>query len=171
MSKSDCLRVMDIVAGTSVDGPGLRTSVYLAGCAHHCPGCHNPSTWPFDAGQEMTIAEILNRIEEEGFNVTLSGGDPFYQADRLLPLVSELKKKGYNIWCYTGFTLDELRLKNDPATDALLSAIDVLVDGPYIEELHDTALCFRGSSNQNIYDLRKGEIVSQLYDRHNELQI
>lgn len=169
MSKSGCLRVMDIVAGTSVDGPGLRTSVYLAGCAHHCPGCHNPTTWPFDAGRDMEIDEILCRIEKEGFNVTFSGGDPFYQAARLLPLVKKLKAKGYDIWCYTGFTLDELRNKHDSDIDSLLSTIDVLVDGPYVERLRDIGLCFRGSSNQNIHDLRKGEIVSQIYDRQNEL--
>lgn len=169
MSKSGCLRVMDIVAGTSVDGPGLRTSVYLAGCAHHCLGCHNPTTWPFDAGRDMEINEILCRIEKEGFNVTFSGGDPFYQAARLLPLVEKLKAKGYDIWCYTGFTLDELRNKHDSDIDSLLSTIDVLVDGPYVERLRDIGLCFRGSSNQNIHDLRKGEIVSQIYDRQNEL--
>ncbi len=85
MNKST-LRVVDIVEGTSVDGPGLRTSIYLAGCDHHCPGCHNPSTWPHDAGKDMTYEEILKIIDYNNFDVTFSGGDPLYQAQSLLPL-------------------------------------------------------------------------------------
>ncbi len=70
------LRVADIVYGTIVDGPGLRTSIYFAGCAHRCPGCHNPSTWDFAGGREVAVGDLLSQVEREGLNVTLSGGDP-----------------------------------------------------------------------------------------------
>ncbi len=150
------LRVVDIVEGTSVDGPGLRTSVYLAGCAHRCPGCHNPSTWSFEAGRDVTLDEIIGIVERNGYNVTFTGGDPLYSAQALIPLAAELRKRGYDIWCYTGFTFEEL-LSGDSSipqgTEALLEKLSVLVDGPYIESLRDTSLMFRGSSNQRILDL------------------
>ena len=82
---SSILRVLDIVAGTSVDGPGLRTSIYFAGCLHHCAGCHNPQSWDMQGGRQMSIDEIVERVEQEGFNVTFSGGDPVYQ---LIPLIN-----------------------------------------------------------------------------------
>lgn len=153
MSSSDStLRVVDIVEGTSVDGPGLRTSIYLAGCDHHCPGCHNPQTWTHDAGHDMTVDEIMRVVHRSGYNVTLTGGDPMYQARALMPLVKEIRAAGYTIWCYTGFTVEELRAM--PDTAALLDEIDVLVDGPYIEAQRDTGLLFRGSANQRIIELR-----------------
>ena len=85
------MRIVDIIAGTAVDGPGLRTSIYFAGCAHRCPECHNPSTWDFSAGKEMSTAEIMEVIEENGFNVTFTGGDPLYQAAAIVPLAEEIR--------------------------------------------------------------------------------
>lgn len=150
------LRVVDIVDGTIVDGPGLRTSIYLAGCAHRCPGCHNPSTWDFAAGRDMSVGELLAHVGREGLNVTLSGGDPIYQAGALLPFAAALKEQGYKIWCYTGFTYEAI-MTGEAGDDAiaLLDHIDVLVDGPYVEALRDTTLRFRGSSNQRLVDLRR----------------
>lgn len=80
------MRILDIVPGTSVDGPGLRTSIYFAGCSHQCPGCHNPQSWDFAGGREMSIDEIMDIVDENGFDVTLSGGDPMYNAEMILPL-------------------------------------------------------------------------------------
>ncbi len=142
------LRVIDIIEGTSVDGPGLRTSIYFAGCEHKCPGCHNPQTWPFDAGHDMSVDELLQAVDAADFNVTLTGGDPVYQAKKMLPLLEALQRRGKTVWLYTGFTYDEL-LKI-PAAKAMLPYIEAVVDGPYIEALHDTTLRFRGSSNQRI---------------------
>lgn len=142
------LRIVDIVEGTSVDGPGLRTSVYFAGCDHRCPGCHNPSTWPFDAGRDMTVDELLEIIDYNDFNVTLTGGDPVYQADRLGPLLEALARRGKSVWLYTGFTYDQLL--GMPKMKPLLRYIEAVVDGPFIKSLRDTSLQFRGSSNQNI---------------------
>lgn len=155
------LRIMDIVDGTSVDGPGLRTSVYTAGCAHACPGCHNPDTWPFDAGRDAEVADLLEHIGRNGFNVTITGGDPMYQAQALLPLARGIRDMGLNIWCYTGFTFEQLLQLPDAVS--LLHYIDVLVDGPFLLERRDTGLRFRGSDNQRIIDvatsLREGRAV------------
>ncbi len=147
----DTLRVIDIVDGTSVDGPGLRTSIYFAGCSHKCPGCHNQPTWDFNAGHDMTIDQIMQRVIENDFNVTFSGGDPLYQIKPLTNLARAIKAAGKTIWCYTGFTIEQLSA--DQTYAEFLSIIDVLVDGPYIQSLRDTDLLFRGSSNQRILKL------------------
>ena len=151
MDKSPVLRVVDIVDGTSVDGPGLRTSIYFAGCDHRCPGCHNPSTWDFNAGKDMTVDELMLRIIDNEFNVTFSGGDPLYQLEPLTALARAVKAAGKTIWCYTGFIYEDLLA--DPRYAEILSLIDVLVDGPFILALRDTDLRFRGSSNQRIIPL------------------
>ncbi|MDE5568198.1 MAG: anaerobic ribonucleoside-triphosphate reductase activating protein [Muribaculaceae bacterium] len=145
------LRVVDIVDGTSVDGPGLRTSIYFAGCDHRCPGCHNPSTWDFNAGRDMTVDELMLRIIDNEFNVTFSGGDPLYQLEPLTALARAVKASGKTIWCYTGFIYEDLLAA--PRYAEILSLIDVLVDGPFILALRDTDLLFRGSSNQRIIPL------------------
>lgn len=142
------IRVIDIVEGTAVDGPGLRTSIYLAGCAHRCPGCHNPQTWDFNAGKDMTVDELINIISQSDFNVTLTGGDPIYQAEALIPLAKKIRELGYSIWLYTGFTFEQLQ--DLPIAMQLLEYIDTIVDGPFILEQRDTSLQFRGSSNQRI---------------------
>lgn len=143
------LRVLDIVAGTSVDGPGLRTSVYFAGCHHHCPGCHNPQSWDPAGGTEMTVEQIMAEIVENDFNVTFSGGDPLYQDPQaLLELAKAVRAAGYTIWCYTGFRYEDIQ--NDPRYTALLPLFETVVDGPFVEALRDTSLLFRGSSNQRL---------------------
>ena len=142
------IRVIDIVEGTAVDGPGLRTSIYLAGCAHRCPGCHNPQTWDFYAGKDMKVDELINIISQSDFNVTLTGGDPIYQAEALIPLAKKIRELGYSIWLYTGFTFEQLQ--DMPIAMQLLEYIDTIVDGPFILEQRDTSLQFRGSSNQRI---------------------
>ncbi len=147
------IQVLDIVPGTTVDGVGLRTSIYLAGCKHCCKGCHNPQSWDFNAGIPMKVEEIIERVVEEDFNVTITGGDPLWQIDKVLPLVKEIKQKGYNIWCYTGFTWEEIRVSSQ--LSQILEWIDVIVDGRFIEEQRDISLRFRGSSNQRIIDVQK----------------
>lgn len=145
------LRVIDIIEGTSVDGPGLRTSIYFAGCRHHCPGCHNPTTWPFDAGHDMTVDELLKIIERADFNVTFTGGDPVYQAESLLPVAQAVARRGKTIWLYTGFTYEELQKM--PQAMALMPYLEAIVDGPYVEALRNPSLPFRGSDNQRIIRL------------------
>ncbi len=132
------------------DGPGFRTAIYCAGCAHHCPGCHNPQSWDFAGGHEMDVEDLLAVIKaDEMSNVTFSGGDPFYQVDAFTELARRIKQEtDKTIWCWTGFTLEEIQA--DPHLAQLLPWLDVLVDGPFIQEQRDTSLHFRGSPNQRI---------------------
>lgn len=153
LSTDKTIRVLDIKEGTIVDGPGLRTSIYLAGCKHHCQGCHNPSSWDLNGGKEMTISELIEIVQINDFNVTFSGGDPLYQIDSLLPLAAAIKALGYNIWLYTGFTIEEIQSSKSLAR--ILDYVDTIVDGKFIEELKDETLEFRGSSNQRIIYLTK----------------
>lgn len=150
MNNTAPLRIVRIVEGTSVDGPGLRTSLYFAGCRHGCPDCHNPTTWAFDAGEDMSIDQVMEVIRYNGFNVTFTGGDPLYSAESIIPLARAITEAGFNIWCYTGFTWEELMQSGTPAQKELLRYVEVLVDGPYIAALRDTSLHFRGSSNQRL---------------------
>ncbi len=149
----DSLQVLKIIPGTTVDGIGLRTSIYLAGCRHCCKGCHNPQSWDFNAGEPMNVEEIMERVIEEDFNVTLTGGDPLWQVDKVLPLVKAIKEKGYNIWCYTGFTWEEII--DSPQLSQILKWVDVIVEGRFVEELRDISLRFRGSSNQRIIKVKE----------------
>lgn len=140
--------VLDIIRGTTVDGPGFRTSIYLSGCAHRCPGCHNPQSWEADAGTPMTLQEILEVVRQEDFNVTLSGGDPLFRPEAAAALARAISELGYTVWLYTGFTYEEILAS--PALSAVLPYVEAVVDGPYVEALRDPDLLFRGSSNQRI---------------------
>lgn len=146
------MRVLDIVAGTTVDGPGLRTSIYFAGCTHHCPSCHNPESWDMAGGEEMSIDQIVDRIVEEDFDVTFTGGDPFAQIDMLVELAKRIRSVGKTIWCYTGYLYEDVAA--DPSLCRILPYIEVLVDGKFLIDLRDVKLLFKGSSNQRLVDVR-----------------
>lgn len=156
------LKVLQIVPGTSVDGPGLRTSIYLAGCSHQCPGCHNPASWDFSAGREMTVDEVMEIIRLHGFNVTLTGGDPLLHQsiEAVEELIEEIKREDLNIWVYTGFTYEHLR--TIPSMARILEMVDVFVDGPFIQNRLSPSLPFRGSDNQRI--IGRGGVVITDYD-------
>lgn len=132
------------------DGPGLRTSIYCAGCLHHCPGCHNPQSWDMNNGKMMEVDDLLKVILDDEFsNVTFTGGDPFYQVEAFTELARKIKENSdKTIWCYTGFTIEEIRA--DSRLSMMLPYLDVIVDGPFIMDLKDKELLFRGSSNQRI---------------------
>ncbi len=146
----DRIRVLKIVEQTMADGPGFRTAIYCAGCLHHCKGCHNPQSWAMDGGEWMEIDDIMKVIKADSMsNVTFSGGDPFYQVEGFTALAKRIKQETKKtIWCWTGFTIEEIRA--DERLAQLLPWIDVLVDGPFILEQRDTQLLFRGSPNQRI---------------------
>lgn len=143
---------------TIVDGEGIRYSIYLAGCSHHCPGCQNPESWNPQAGTPLTEEKISELILEIDANplldgVTFSGGDPLFHPEEFLALVKRIKEAtGLNIWCYTGYTLEQLEA--DPRRKPILEYLDVLVDGRFEAELYSPYLEFRGSSNQRIIHLR-----------------
>ena len=148
------------------DGIGVRVSLFVSGCTHHCKGCFQPQTWAFDYGQPYTkeTEEQLMSLLSPSYirGLTLLGGEPMEPDNQraLLPLLKrareELPKK--DIWCYSGYTLEELkgdsRARCD-VTDELLSRIDVLVDGEFVEEKRNISLKFRGSENQRLIDLKK----------------
>lgn len=149
------------------DGPGVRVSLFVSGCRHHCKGCFNPETWDFKYGQpytEETEDEVLRALEPEyiqGFS--LLGGEPFEPENQgvLTGLLRRIKERypEKDVWCYSGYLYDVDLAKGGKAytevTDEMLSYIDVLVDGEFVEELKDVTLVFRGSSNQRIIELKK----------------
>jgi anaerobic ribonucleoside-triphosphate reductase activating protein len=158
MESSRYMRVLDIVEGTSVDGPGLRTSVYFSGCPHKCAGCHNPESWDIAKGKEMSIDTIIKIIAENDFNVTFSGGDPLMQIENLAILAKRIKEElNKNIWCFTGYTWEQITA--NAQFSELLDYVDVIVDGRYEKEKRDISLLFRGSSNQRIIDVKKQTVV------------
>lgn len=142
-----------------VDGEGIRAVIWTQGCAHKCPGCHNPGTHSFDDGYLLDIEEVESMIDDlEGQDgITFSGGDPFYQPKECAILAKYAKKKGLNIWCYTGFTYEAL-IKLSSTNSCImdfLNEIDVLIDGPFLLEKKSLDAIFRGSTNQRIIDVKK----------------
>ncbi len=151
------MRVLDIVHDSIVDGIGLRTVIFFAGCPHKCKNCHNPESWNIENGYEMNTKQIINEIKDNPLaqGITFSGGDPFFQSKEILELAIELKKLSYNIWIYTGYTFEEIYYGESKDNRKLLELCDVLLDGKYIDELKDLRLAFRGSSNQRIVDVQE----------------
>ena len=155
------IRVLSIIEDTMVDGPGFRTSIYCAGCRHKCPGCHNPQSWDFSGGREMSTEELMRIIVADPYaNVTFSGGDPMYQAAGFAELARAIHRRtNKDIWCFTGFRFEDL-IQHDQRE--LLEQLDVLVDGPYVASLSDPDLLFRGSSNQRIIDVQASLFASEV---------
>ncbi|PEA53331.1 anaerobic ribonucleoside-triphosphate reductase activating protein [Bacillus pseudomycoides] len=150
------MRVMNIIHDSVVDGEGLRTVVFFAGCPHRCLGCHNPQSWNICNGTEMTKEEIINEIENNSLtDVTFSGGDPFFQATEIKELAKNVKDLQKNLWIYTGYTFEEIQNSQNNDMIELLHYADVLVDGRFDLEKRDLTLPFRGSSNQRIIRLKE----------------
>lgn len=157
----------DIKKADVANGVGVRISLFVSGCNHHCKNCFNQEAWDFNYGKEFTEKEeeiIIKELENSYVaGLSLLGGEPLEHVNQkgLLPLLRKVKAKfpDKNIWCYTGFTFDKDIIngmyKNWEETPELLSYIDVLVDGKFEEEKKDIKLRFRGSSNQRILDLQK----------------
>ena len=144
--------------------PGVSVSFFTQGCPHHCKGCHNPETWDFDGGKEFTfdtLNDIVNSLTANGVSRSLAimGGEPLCEQNAFLTLlvVKTVKERLPNtkIYIWTGYTYDKLKEVCDPHVKSILEYADYLIDGPYIQELRDITLSMRGSSNQNIIDLKQ----------------
>lgn len=149
------IRLAGIEEESIVDGPGIRFVIFTQGCPHKCKGCHNPHTHSYKGGMEMDIDEIVERIKKNPLlkGITLSGGEPFEQPEACLELIKEVKKLNLDVFGYTGYKIEEI-LK-DQAKKKLLSEIDTLIDGRFIQEEKNLLLKFRGSENQRIIDVNK----------------
>ena len=155
-SCTNSIRILAIKYGTSVDGIGLRTSLYCAGCENRCPGCHNPQSWDENQGEEMGVEELFRLIVEADMNVTFTGGDPMLHPEGFTALAQMIKEHtDKTIWCYTGYTWERLLAESNVHVMSLLQNIDVLVDGPFIQSLRNADLLFRGSSNQRLINAQK----------------
>ena len=153
-SSINSIRILDIKYGTSVDGIGLRTSLYCAGCENHCAGCHNPQSWDENGGEAIPIEELFSRIVDADMNVPFTGGDPMFHPEGFIKLARMIKENtDKTIWCYTGYRFEDLLLH--PIRRELVELCDVIVDGRYIKEEKDISLHFRGSRNQRIIDVKK----------------
>ena len=143
------------------NGIGWRAVLFVSGCPHNCPGCHNKIAQDYNYGEEFDQNAIINRIKENSIlkGVTISGGEPLCKENikDVNDFIEALKKEKpeLNIWCYSGYTFEELKNRKDEITDTTLRNIDVLVDGRFIEERKNPEIRFRGSDNQRIIDLRK----------------
>lgn len=171
MSTPTTIRLFGTVNDSIVDGPGMRFSVFVQGCSHHCPGCHNPESWAFDAGEEVAIDDVVERIFENKLvsGVTLSGGDPFEQPAACAEIARRVKAAGRNVWVYTGYLYEDLlqqvAVLSDASSEAererleairdLLAYADVLVDGPFVQAKRSLGLKYCGSSNQRLIDMNK----------------
>ncbi len=154
------LRLAGVEEESIVDGPGIRLAIFTQGCPHQCKGCHNPETHDFNGGTFYSLAQILDLYDENPLlqGITFSGGEPFIQAGVLSQLAQAVHQRGGDVVTYTGYTFEHLmeaiRKQAHFAEDwnRLLNQTDILIDGPYIEELRDLELQFRGSSNQRVLD-------------------
>lgn len=159
------MRIANVVNDSIVDGHGLRFTVFTQGCPHHCPGCHNPDTHDPAGGREAFQEELLAAMEKNPLieGLTLSGGEPFLQAEACAELAAEVRRKGWNVWTYTGYRYETLLAAGNPQWDALLRQTDVLVDGPFLQEEKSYELHFRGSRNQRLIDvpasLAQGKVI------------
>lgn len=149
------MRIFGLVQDSIVDGPGFRFSCFVQGCPHGCPGCHNPDSHDPSGGREMTVeevaAEMLGNPLTDG--LTLSGGEPFAQAADCLRLTEAARSRGLSVWSYSGWTFEHLRDEGTPEQKALLQALDVLIDGPFLLAERTLALPWRGSRNQRVIDV------------------
>lgn len=131
------LNIMGYVNASEVNGPGCRAVVWVQGCAQHCPGCFNPSSWSFEVNELVSIGDVVERILADNRNqgVTFSGGEPFWQAPALTEVARQVRAQGLNVMSFTGFTLEYLRSVRAPAGAAdLLQNLDLLVDGPFRQD-------------------------------------
>jgi anaerobic ribonucleoside-triphosphate reductase activating protein len=160
------MKISGITPESIVDGPGLRIVIFVQGCPHQCPYCHNPETWDSDGGKEFSVKQVIRNLKQHKKNkrgITFSGGEPFLQSAELVQVAQSARQMGWDIVTYTGFTYEQLIVDTNNDIQALLSTTDLLIDGKYIHALRNIELQFRGSSNQRLIDIaetqKSGRIV------------
>ncbi len=148
----ELIRIAGIVDESIVDGPGIRLVVFTQGCSHNCKGCHNPQTHSYTGGTLVKVKDIISRMKKNPLldGLTISGGEPFDQAENVAILAYSAKKLGYNVRTYTGYLYEEIleRAKRNLGYKTLIENTDVLVDGEFDETKKDANLRFKGSTNQ-----------------------
>ena len=152
------MRIANYIQDSIVDGPGFRFTLFVQGCSHMCPGCHNPQTHDPAGGRECTEQEVIDALLSNPLTdgITLSGGEPFCQAKALATLGRQIKALGLDIITYTGYTFEELYARRtEDGIGELLEVTDFLVDGRFIEAEKSFQLRFRGSRNQRVIDCKK----------------
>lgn len=151
------MRIAGTINDSIVDGPGFRFTIFTQGCPHHCPGCHNPKTHDFEGGRLTDTQEIIEKFRKNELldGITLSGGEPLCQSEACRVLARAAHESGLNVWCYTGYTFEELMegFEAHPEWAALLQEVDVLVDGRFILAQRTLEARFRGSKNQRLIDV------------------
>lgn len=151
------MRINDITLNTIANGVGVRDVVWVQGCYHKCPECHNPSTHDPLGGKEMPIWEIAHELMKTNNNVTVSGGEPLDQINELLVLTYHVRLMGKTMWLYTGYTIDMQKLRHE-----VFDYIDVVVDGEFHIDEKDISLPFRGSANQRIIDVKESRKANEI---------
>ena len=164
----DLMRYSGLIRNDLAAAPGVSVTFFTQGCPHRCKGCHNPETWDFNGGKEFTpkvLDEIYEALRANGIqrNFCIMGGEPLCAENLLLTFVvlQEVKKRypKVKVYIWSGYYYEQLLGMSDPKINAILEMTDVLIDGPYIERLRDVALQMRGSSNQNIINLKENKDV------------
>ena len=173
MKEKKVIRVCGIERESIVDGPGFRYVLFVQGCPHRCPGCHNPESHDPAGGTDMTTEEVFADIMKNPHlqGVTFSGGEPFEQVPALLELGKMIREAGLSLMSYSGYTLEELQRRADPQTDELLSMLDILVDGRYVESLRNLTLIYRGSENQRVIDMNKTRTEGRVVEYQSDFDI
>lgn len=144
------INVYKILENTDVEGPGKRFCIWVQGCNKHCSGCFAKETWAFGVGVNYSVDCLFDKIKSQNNieGITLLGGEPFEQAEELAVLCEKVKSMGLSVVCFTGYTIEELKLKKSQPVDDLLSNIDLLIDGGFEQDKFDLSRPWVGSSNQ-----------------------
>lgn len=170
------MQIAQVVPCTEAEGPGKRFAIWFQGCPLRCPGCCNPEFLPFRGGQSIPIREMADRIartrEENGIDgVTLLGGEPFAHAACAAALARFVREQGLSVMVFSGYTIEELRLRPEPEVAELIALTDILVDGPYDRDRPDNERRWIGSTNQRIHFLTDRYSYDDEWRRKNTLEI
>lgn len=165
------LRIAGCKKHSSVNGPGVRYVLFMQGCTHHCPGCQNPETWDPVGGMAVNVEDIIQEIRSTRYldGVTLSGGDPLLQPDAARTIAKAMQEDSLNVWLYTGWTYEQImRGSAGQKAKEVLPYVNVLVDGPFVEQRKTGHSFWRGSDNQRLIDVQASLAQKQVVEWQSE---